>query len=218
MNSNAGNTEEENLRAVKAIASRFSNRGFEQDELIQAGYVGLLKAAKNFDDKRGIPFISYAFHYIEGEMRHYIQNESLIRIPSEKQRKAAEIYNAIQCAETLSGIGLRFSDAAKQLGLNEQLASEILLWNERCRYIAPLDSVKSESCTIKEKFEEQAITKSILKEALLTLTPFEQKVITLRFFEYKTQKKCAETLKTSQSNISKTEKRALHKLYVYLDQ
>ena len=70
-----------NLPLVRAVAKRFSGRGAEPEELVQAGSVGLIIAAKSFDKTRGVSFASYAFRFIEGEIRRCIRENTLIRLP-----------------------------------------------------------------------------------------------------------------------------------------
>ena len=65
-----------NLPLVRAVARRFSGRGAEPEELVQAGSVGLIIAAKSFDNTRGVSFASYAFRFIEGEIRRFIRDNT----------------------------------------------------------------------------------------------------------------------------------------------
>ena len=69
------------LPLVSAVARRFSGRGAEPEELVQAGSIGLIIAAKSFDKTRGVSFASYAFRFIEGEIRRFIRENTLIRLP-----------------------------------------------------------------------------------------------------------------------------------------
>ena len=70
-----------NLPLVRAVARRFFGRGAEPEELVQAGSIGLIIAAKSFDKTRGVSFASYAFRFIEGEIRRFIRENTLIRLP-----------------------------------------------------------------------------------------------------------------------------------------
>ena len=57
---------ENNLGLVHACANRFRGRGVEYDDLFQAGCVGIIKAADNFDPSRGFSFSTYAVPVILG--------------------------------------------------------------------------------------------------------------------------------------------------------
>ena len=54
---------------VHSCAQRFRGRGIEYDDLFQAGCLGLIKAAENFEESRGLRFSTYAVFLILGEMR-----------------------------------------------------------------------------------------------------------------------------------------------------
>ncbi|MCK5247604.1 sigma-70 family RNA polymerase sigma factor, partial [Candidatus Bipolaricaulota bacterium] len=71
-----------NIGLVKSIALKFLSSGEPLDDLIQAGYIGLLNAVTNFDLDRSNRFSTYASYLIQGEIRHYIRDKhSTIRIP-----------------------------------------------------------------------------------------------------------------------------------------
>ena len=57
---------ENNLGLVHACANHFRGRGVEYDDLFQAGCVGIIKAADNFDPSRGFSFSTYAVPVIIG--------------------------------------------------------------------------------------------------------------------------------------------------------
>ena len=68
MNNYSNSFIEENLGLVHLCANRFRGRGIEYDDLYGAGCIGLLKAAKGFDEDRGVRFSTYAVPVILGEI------------------------------------------------------------------------------------------------------------------------------------------------------
>ena len=60
---------EENLGLVHSCARRFTGRGVDYEDLVQAGCVGLIKAVDNFDDERGFSFSTYAVPVILGVIK-----------------------------------------------------------------------------------------------------------------------------------------------------
>jgi len=71
-----------NVGLVKSIALKFVHSGEPLDDLIQAGYIGLLNAVTNFDLAKETRFSTYATYLIRGEIRHFIRDKhSTIRIP-----------------------------------------------------------------------------------------------------------------------------------------
>ncbi len=84
---------EEQLARVVQYGSKlvyhFANlyaRGSVRDDLVQAGFEGLLKAIKRFDHKRGIAFSTYASHCILGEIKHYIRQEISMNIHADETK------------------------------------------------------------------------------------------------------------------------------------
>jgi RNA polymerase sigma-32 factor len=77
------------LRMVVSIARGFAGYGLLQEDLIQEGNVGLMKAVRKFDPDRGVRLASYAVHWIRSEIQEFIlRNWRLVKIASSKaQRK-----------------------------------------------------------------------------------------------------------------------------------
>ena len=71
---------EKNLGLVHSCAKRFTGRGVEYDDLFQAGCVGLIKAADNFDESRGFSFSTYAVPVILGEMKRIFRDGGTVKV------------------------------------------------------------------------------------------------------------------------------------------
>lgn len=81
---------EQHLPLVRSIARRFAHRGESNDDLVQVGAVGLIKAVDRFDPARGVTLGAYAAPTIAGEIqRHLRDRASLIRIPRGAGAEAA---------------------------------------------------------------------------------------------------------------------------------
>ena len=73
---------EANLRLVVNIAKRYMNRGFQLQDLIEEGNVGLIKAAEKFRPSKGCKFSTYATYWIKQSIERAIANQSnLVRLP-----------------------------------------------------------------------------------------------------------------------------------------
>lgn len=59
---------------VEYCARGFLNSGEPFDDLVQEGYIGLVKAVDRYDPDKGIKFSTYACHLISGEVRHYLRD------------------------------------------------------------------------------------------------------------------------------------------------
>jgi RNA polymerase sigma-32 factor len=76
------------LRLVVATSRIFSGYGLNQEDLIQEGNIGLLKAVKKFDYTKGVRLSSWALHWIRAEMQNYIINNwRMIKMGSTKSRR-----------------------------------------------------------------------------------------------------------------------------------
>ncbi|MCD6098680.1 sigma-70 family RNA polymerase sigma factor [bacterium] len=105
-----------NLRFVVSIAKQYQNQGLSLQDLINEGNIGLIKAAKRFDEKRGFKFISYAVWWIKQSILQALAEQSrIIRLP-------------VNRIGTLHKIGQRQSELEQELGRkpsSEELAEEL---------------------------------------------------------------------------------------------
>lgn len=76
---------EANLKFVIQVAREYSCNGLNEDDLINEGTLGLMRAIETFDDSRGVKFITYAVWWIRAHITRAIQDKgALIRLPANK--------------------------------------------------------------------------------------------------------------------------------------
>src|SRR5258708_5917211 len=83
---------QQNLRLVALIGRQYANRGVDATDLIQEGSIGLIKAARRFDEGRGVRFTTYASWWIrQGMGRAIAEQGRTIRLPSHVRGALREV-------------------------------------------------------------------------------------------------------------------------------
>ena len=101
-----------NLRFVVSVAKQYQNQGISLPDLINEGNIGLIKAAKRFDETRGFKFISYAVWWIRQAICQAIADQSrIVRLPLNQvgtinkiKKEIAHLEQELQRAPTLEEI------------------------------------------------------------------------------------------------------------------
>lgn len=89
-----------NLRFVVSVAKQYQNQGLRLSDLINEGNIGLVKAAKRFDETRGFKFISYAVWWIRQSILQALAEQSrVVRLPLNKIGSISKINKAVSKLE-----------------------------------------------------------------------------------------------------------------------
>ena len=207
---------EGNLRLVLSVIQRFSGRGENPDDLFQVGCIGLLKAIANFDPTKEVRFSTYGVPMIAGEVRRYLRDNSAIRV-SRSIRDVA--YRVLQCKEALTlklGREPSQEEIAKELELPLSAVNEAL--DAVCAPVSLYDPVYSDGgdpLTVMDQVRDTKNTEGswmehiALRDAFRALNQREKQILSLRFYDGKTQMEVANTLGISQAQVSRLEKGAI---------
>jgi len=207
---------EGNLRLVLSVIQRFDKRGECPDDLFQVGCIGLMKAISNFDPEKQVRFSTYGVPMIAGEVRRYLRDNSAIRV-SRSIRDLA--YRVLQCKETMTtrlGRDPSLEEIAKALELSREEVSQAL--DAVCAPVSLYDPVYSDGgdpLTVMDQVRDTRNTEGswmehiTLRSAFQALGDREKQILSLRFYDGKTQMEVAGVLGISQAQVSRLEKGAI---------
>lgn len=109
-----------NLRFVVSVAKQYQNQGLKLPDLINEGNVGLVKAAKRFDETRGFKFISYAVWWIRQSILQALAEQSrVVRLPLNKIGVINKINKMYSHLEQVNERPPSASEIAKELEMSE---------------------------------------------------------------------------------------------------
>ncbi|MFL1895347.1 RNA polymerase sigma factor RpoD/SigA [Aquimarina sp. 2-A2] len=182
-----------NLRFVISVAKQYQNQGLSLPDLINEGNVGLVKAAKRFDETRGFKFISYAVWWIRQAILQAIAEQArIVRLPLNKigeitkinkvmghlqqkyQRKptAEEIASELQIS--ISKVKLSLKNSSRSLSMDapfQEGEDDFNMYN----VLQSGDTPKPDNELMHESLKIE------IERALDTLTPREKDVVMLNF-------------------------------------
>ena len=208
-----------NLRLVLSVIQKFSNRGENVDDLFQVGCIGLIKAIDNFNIDMDVRFSTYGVPMIVGEIRRYLRDNSTMRV-SRAMRDTA--YKVLQAKEAYMAEHQReptVDEIARMLELKREdvvFALDAILdpvslyepvYSDGGDTICVMDQVRDSKNTDENWLEQIA-----LREAIAKLSDREKRILSLRFFQGKTQMEVSTEVGISQAQVSRLEKNALRQI------
>jgi len=215
------------LNLVRFIANKFKNRGEPIDDLIQVGYLGLLKAIDRFDPSRGLEFTTFATPTIMGEIkRHFRDKGWSVRVPRRLQELSAKVN---QATDTLTSQLQRSPTIAEIAEYLDATVDEVLEAMESSSAYssvsleAPSGADDDDTPSVIDRYATEdsdlAFTddRIIIEEALASFSPRERDVIEMRFLKGMTQIEIAEKLGISQVQVSRLLRRTLKKIQDKID-
>lgn len=212
-----------NLRLVLSVIQRFNNRGENPDDLFQVGCIGLIKALDNFDTKHEVRFSTYAVPMIIGEIRRYLRDNNAIRV-SRSLRDTA--YKALQAKERLIKQHQKeptVAEIAKELDIaREDVVFALDSIQDPISLFEPVFHDDGDAIYVMDQVKDTKNTDAkwvediTLSEAMKKLAPRERHILTMRFFDGKTQMEVADEIGISQAQVSRLEKNALKYMRKYV--
>ena len=218
---------EANLRFVVSFAKKYRGCGLSFLDLINEGNIGLIEAAKRFNPKKNVKFITYAVWWVRQAIIHALSDHSgAFRLP---QKQANLLY---RIGKTISQLTLELErhpspeEIARKLDIQvEEVTNLLQVADENVSLSTVID--EEHDFHLSDKLEQEQIPSAddtLLKDSLRThlsacldeLDPKEEKVLRLRFGldeeEPKTLKEIGEMMGLSRERIRQIEAQALEKL------
>ena len=181
-----------NLRFVVSVAKQYQNQGLSLPDLINEGNVGLIKAAKRFDETRGFKFISYAVWWIRQSILQAIaENSRIVRLPANQLGALNKLKKEMSKLEQELERPPSEEELAERVDLPEEKIKSILGISGRHISIdAPLVADEDTNFVDVLPNEDTPPTDDVLmkeslsleiERSLATLTEYEREVIKMYF-------------------------------------
>ena len=183
-----------NLRLAISIAKQYQNKGCDMEDLIQESSIGLIKAIDRFDWRRGFKFSTYACWWIKQSVRRHIASHSAsFKLPAYAKNMMFKIQQAAAEYEEEFGQRPTQQEIADLLGVSTDMISSMIDCamptvsidkaigadgsgnTKTLRDVLPDDSDPVDVVMDKQKIV------GVLRHALSTLTPREERIVRLRF-------------------------------------
>ncbi|MDF2814551.1 MAG: polymerase sigma 70 [Paenibacillus sp.] len=208
-----------NLRLVLSVIQRFNNRGEFVDDLFQVGCIGLMKAIDNFDLGQNVKFSTYAVPMIIGEIRRYLRDNNPIRV-SRSLRDIA--YKALQVRDSLTNTNSRepsIYEISEVLNVpKEDVVFALDAIQDPVSLFEPIYHDGGDPIYVMDQISDERnkdvswIEGIALREAMRKLNDREKMILSMRFFEGKTQMEVADEIGISQAQVSRLEKSAISQM------
>ena len=208
----------ENMGLVHMAAKRFYGRGVDNEELVQIGAIGLIKAIDNFDYRQPYQFSTYAVPMIIGEIRRFLRNDGMVHISRqikenagkiaivrEKMKKTVNREPTMEELERETGLGQE--DLVMAMDASLPVVSIFRPAAGEDSQVTLMDQIEDE-----KEFEIPVLNRIAVNQAMEELQEQERRLLSLRYLDNLTQAKTADILGLNQVAVSRMERRILKKL------
>jgi RNA polymerase sigma-B factor len=214
---------------VYFLARKFQNRGEPLDDIVQVGYLGLIKAIERFDPDLGYEFTTFATLTVAGEIKRYFRDKgTAIRFPRRLQELHQSVVRVNEQMKNELGREPTVAELADRLSVTPDDVTEAM---EMGPAYMPLSldqpvatSDGQDSRSVAEQVGgadpelERVEMRDVLNRAMEHLTPRERAIMAMRFYEQMSQSEIARRLGISQMHVSRLQRAALEQLRKFVPQ
>ncbi len=190
---------------VLSLARRFARRGLRsRDDLVSTGYEGMLKAVRDFDLDRGVPFAAYAQAKVHGEMLRWLRDTRYaVHVPRTLHERFMQVRRAEGDLTASLGRPPTVTDVARHLGIHEDEVVEALA-------VGSADRARTAMLTrVVGEARGDRVADLDVARAVATLPARSRLVLHRRYWEGATQQEVADEVGLSQAQVSRIERGAL---------
>lgn len=210
---------EENQGLLYMAAKRFTGRGYEINELVQIGAVGLLKAIERFNVESDYSFSTYAVPVIIGEIQRFLRDDSMIHISRSIKDNARIIASVKEKYNINEGEELSIARLEELTGLKRE---EIIMSLDAYKGVESIYKPMGEDMLLYDKIEDkrnpqnELISRLTVDKLLEELDEKQSALIRYRYMDNLTQMQTAEKMGMNQVAVSRLEKKILREMYCKL--
>ena len=205
------------MALVHSCAQRFRGRGIEYDDLFQAGCLGLIKAAENFEESRGLRFSTYAVFLILGEMKLLFRKGGTVTMSRDLRELSVKAARERDKFLQREGRQPSIGELAEILGVEPEQAAQALEASQPA--LSLTDSGEDgggQTDVAVDSGEDAALERLSLRQAVQELAPRDRNIVYLRYCKSSTQTETARRLGMTQVQVSRREKVILQQLRLKL--
>ena len=197
-------------KLLNHLVRRYTGSSESYEDLLQVGYVGLIKAVNGYETDSKAKFTSYAYAMIDGELRHHLRDTQLVKKPRWARSLYARASDATNRLTTELGRPPVVEEVARESNVSPEGLVELMkLFLDTS--VLSLDGGSHEEgadvSAIKnlqyESFSLPIEDRIVLEQALETLTELQRKVVYLFFYKDLTQTEIGRKLSLPQRKISR---------------
>ena len=201
-----------NAKILNSVVRRYAaSSGEPYEDLLQVGYVGLMKAVNGYNTDSGAKFSSYAYAMVDGELRHHFRDTQMVKKP----RWARSLYAKVAEANVRLTAELGRPPLVEEIALEVNVTPEGVLELMRLfveTSVVSLDCGDDEQVGVDislirsveyESFSLPLEDRIVLEQALESLTELQRKVVYLFFYEDLSQTEIGRSLSLPQRKVSR---------------
>jgi RNA polymerase sigma-B factor len=214
---------------VYFLARKFQNRGEPLEDIVQVGYLGLIKAIERFDPDLGYEFTTFATLTVAGEIKRYFRDKgTAIRFPRRLQELHSSVVRVNEQMKNELGREPTVGELADRLGVTPDDVTDAI---EIGPAYVPLSldqpvgsAADGDNRSVADQVGgedpelDRVEMRDVLDRAMEHLTPRERRIMAMRFYEQMSQSEIARRLGISQMHVSRLQRAALEQLRKYVPQ